>query len=53
VHEVGRVEQGRGDRHGTEDARLAFLEGAEHQHASSEVDAIGRERQRSESRHPA
>ena len=45
VHEIERVEQGRGDGHGAVDPRLALLQGLEHQHAGGEVDTIGRERE--------
>jgi hypothetical protein len=43
VHRVERVEQGRGDGHGTIDPRLALLQGLEHQHAGGEVHAVGGE----------
>jgi hypothetical protein len=43
VHQVERVEQGRGDRHGAVDPRLALLQGLEHQHAGGEVHAVGGE----------
>lgn len=44
---VERIEQGRGDEHGAIDARLAFLQDFEHQHASDS------QRQRSGRRQPA
>ncbi len=46
VHQVERVEQGRGDGHGAVDPRLALLQRREHQHAGGEVHAIDGERQR-------
>ena len=45
VHEIERVEQGRGDGHGAVDPRPALLQGLEHQNPGGEVDTIGRERE--------
>lgn len=41
VHQVEGVEQGGRHGHGLEDAATALLEGAEHQDAAGEVDAVG------------
>ena len=43
VHQVERVEQGRGDGHGAIDAGPALLQALDHQHAGGEVHAIGGE----------
>ena len=40
MHQVERIEQGRGDRHGAVVAVLGLFQGGEHQHAGGEVDAI-------------